>query len=156
MDHIDDFDTPKLTTKDDDTSRTPIINIPENQVSSVYQGANIPNNKRKTPQNDILATKRARPQIASASGVGQKSLLKETSEKRMMGTIKKGLLQPGMVQNAIGLKSTSSPVSASGSGKSFYSKDDLFVDEVPSKLFNENDSVRKSEMINLKVFQFYY
>lgn len=44
---------------------------------------------------------------------------------------------PDIATNVPAQKSTS-PSSSTGSGKSFYSKDDLFTDEVPNELFGED------------------
>lgn len=52
----------------------------------------------------------------------------------------------------IGITDTASPVSSTGSGRSFYSKDDLFTDEVPSELFDDGQGVSLSKSFIKSIF----
>lgn len=47
----------------------------------------------------------------------------------------------------------SSPSSSTGNGKSFYSRDDLFSDEVPSELFDENTGVSQHKIFTFKALK---
>lgn len=158
VDHIDDFeqaelsDTELAAMHDNTTLKTPLLR------KSEKQGVNfktIQHNKRpygSGAANDEAGTakkQRVAQQIAAQAAAGgssnnnkngggpQKSLLKGTKVKQERET-------NDAVPDIIGFNNTSSPVSSTGSGKSFYSKDDLFVEDVPTELFDEKTCVSPS------------
>lgn len=75
--------------------------------------------------------------------IPQKSLLKGAGgNKKVIKQEKEhfGKYEMSVPDNsvAVPLQTSTSPSSSTGSGKSFYSKDDLFSDEVPNELFGED------------------
>lgn len=79
---------------------------------------------------------------------GQKKVIKQ--EKDSYGKYEMSV--PDIAINVPAQQASTSPSSSTGSGKSFYSKDDLFTDEVPNELFGE-DANTVSQLTKTHVYE---
>lgn len=73
-----------------------------------------------------------------SKGKVQQSLLKGPPGKKIIKQEKDQFAKYEMSVPDIHVPAQTSPSSSTGSGKSFYSKDDLFTDEVPNELFGDD------------------
>lgn len=166
VDHIDDFESSTeavpSSNLDKDTLNTPIYPKTQAEVATDFLTS-----QRKRPMLDAGSPKmkqarmsanmkttdtknNKRANMSSTSAIrDQNSLLKAPESKRSSNDeygqqtvyIKKeqDYGQSGMVPDIISAQDMLSP--ATGNGKSFYSKDDLFSDEVPAELFDDGSCV---------------
>lgn len=168
MDHIDDLDQTNEPSPpqhlNDDTLSTPLIKQEyarqqqqqqQNNVAAAAASAFTVNQRKRTysggddAAGSMAKQMRAGKQMMGQGGVQQQSLLRTPTPNQQQQ-------QPSPIMNIkqeqdysgneisvpdIGVTDTSSPVSSTGSGRSFYSKDDLFTEEVPNELFDDGQGV---------------
>lgn len=169
MDHIDDLDQNNETSPrqhlNDDTLSTPLIKQEyarqqQQQNNVAAAAAFVANQRKRTYSGGDDATggmakqMRTGKHIMGQGGVQQQSLLRTPTPNQQQQSpvmiIKQEQDYSGNEISVpdIGVTDTSSPVSSTGSGRSFYSKDDLFTEEVPNELFDDGQGVcHKSENI---------